>query len=517
MNNLPSKETLLGHPKGLFLLFGTEMWERMSYYGMRGIFVLYMTQIATAAALGWDMGYFGIDASSVTAQADYQKALQNNALSILGTYAMLVYFTPLIGGWLADNKMGQRKAIIVGGLLMAIGQFALGMPHHLVPGLELSLFWVGLGLMIIGNGFFKPNISTMVGDLYEEGDRRRDSAFTIFYMGINLGSILGYFIVGSIGEKVDYQYGFLAAGVGMLIGVILQLTQSNKYLGDLGKTPSAQLNKDSSGDVQANQPLTPEERDRVKAIVFLGFFNIVFWMGFEQAAGAFNLFAKNNTDLFIFGWEMPASWLQSVNPIFIIILAPLFATMWVRMGDNQPNSPFKMSLGLFGLAMGFLCMVGAAMQIGEDQSIKASIWWLVAAYFFHTVGELCLSPVGLSMVTKLAPVRFLSFLMGLWMFFMGVGNKIAQEVGKMVGEHGPFDTFLGVTIFSAFSGFLLFLFRNKIVDWMHGAEDIKHNPDEVLERELAGGPQHESLDPALVLDAEPKTDAVSKNKPSNDK
>ena len=445
----------LGHPKGLFLLFGTEMWERMSYYGLRGILVLYLTQATTAATMGWG------DMST--------KDLEANALSYLGLYAFLVYVTPVAGGWLADNVLGQRKSIIIGGILMMLGQFALGTPHSIIVGLEKEFLFLGLALLILGNGFFKPNISTMVGDLYEEGDHRRDGAFTIFYMGINLGSIFGYLIVGTIAEKVDYQYGFLAAGVGMLIGVILQLSASQKYLGDLGKEPSAkQSQKKSDGVVK---PLTQEERDRIKVILIMSFFTIVFWMGFEQAAGSMNLFAKNQTDLVFFGWEMPASWLQSVNPLFIIILAPIFASLWINMGDKEPNSTVKFSLAFLFLGLGFLCMVGAALQIGDSSTTKAHVLWLVGAYLFHTIGELCLSPIGLSMVTKLAPLRYLSLMMGMWFFFSGVGNYAAAEVGKLVGETGPLQAFGGVVIASFVSGIILFLIREKLVDWMHGAED----------------------------------------------
>lgn len=481
MSSAPKTGDFLGHPKGLFLLFFTEMWERMSYYGMRGIFVLYLSTIATAAAMGWDMAYFGIDPMSAGADEEYQKALSSNALGILGTYAMLVYVTPVLGGWFADNVSGQRKSIIFGGVTMALGQFALGTPHAMVPGLELEFMYLGLGLLIIGNGFFKPNISTMVGDLYSENDKRRDGAFTIFYMGINLGSILGYLVVGSIGEKIDYQYGFLAAGVGMILGVILQLTLANKYLGKIGTVPSAKQSAQNQGN--ANKPLTREERDRVKVILIMSFFTIVFWAGFEQAAGSMNLFAKYKTDLVFFGWEMPASWLQTVNPLFIIILAPIFASIWIRMGDREPDSPRKFALGMFFLGMGFISMVGAALQIGDDANAKAHVIWLVMAYVFHTMGELCLSPIGLSMVSKLAPLKYTSLLMGMWFLFSGLGNKAAAEIGKLVGESGPLSTFGGVAIMAFLAGICLWLLADKLVDWMHGAEGT-HDKEQLLEEEL---------------------------------
>lgn len=476
----PKVGEMMGHPKGLFLLFGTEMWERLSYYGMRGIFVLYLTQAATAAVFGWDQ------LSTVQ--------LQSKALDYLGWYAMLVYLTPVIGGWFADNVWGQRKCIIVGGILMMLGQFALGFPHGWLPeGSQLTMLWVGLALLILGNGFFKPNISTMVGDLYKEGDKRRDAAFTIFYMGINLGSILGYLLIGTIGEKINYQLAFVAAGIGMLIGLIMQLTMSDKYLGDIGKQPSAKLAA-SAMKGKDLEPLTPVQRDRIKVILILGFFTVVFWAGFEQAAGSMNLFAKNHTDLNFFGWEMPASWLQSVNPLFIIILAPIIASIWVKSGDNEPSSPAKFSLGLIFLGIGFLCMVGAALEIGNLESgIKASPWWLVAAYIFHTIGELCLSPIGLSMVTKLSPLRYLSLMMGLWFAFIGIANKGAAEIGKLVGESGPLATFGGVAIAAIGAGIILFFIREKLVDWMHGAEKVHTEIKATTQEELGITADHEAM------------------------
>ncbi|GMG87292.1 peptide MFS transporter [Biformimicrobium ophioploci] len=476
----PKVGEMMGHPKGLFLLFGTEMWERLSYYGMRGIFVLYLTQAATAAVFGWDQ-------LSTT-------QLQSKALDYLGWYAMLVYLTPVIGGWFADNVWGQRKCIIVGGILMMLGQFALGFPHSWLPeGSQLTMLWVGLALLILGNGFFKPNISTMVGDLYKEGDKRRDAAFTIFYMGINLGSILGYLLIGTIGEKINYQLAFVAAGIGMLVGLIMQLTMSDKYLGNIGKQPSAKLAA-SANKGQDLAPLTPVQRDRIKVILILGFFTVVFWAGFEQAAGSMNLFAKNHTDLNFFGWEMPASWLQSVNPLFIIILAPIIASIWVKSGDNEPSSPAKFSLGLIFLGIGFLCMVGAALEIGNLESgIKASPWWLVAAYIFHTIGELCLSPIGLSMVTKLSPLRYLSLMMGLWFAFIGIANKGAAEIGKLVGESGPLATFGGVAIAAIGAGIILFFIREKLVDWMHGAEEVHTEIKSTTQEELSITADHEAM------------------------
>lgn len=469
--NVPQGD-FLGHPKGLFLLFGTEMWERMSYYGMRGIFIFYLTLPATAAVMGWG------DLSA--------KELEKQALSILGWYAMLVYLTPVIGGWVADNITGQRKSIILGGVLMMLGQFALGTPHEFISGLEKEFLYGGLALLIFGNGFFKPNISTMVGDLYSEGDHRRDGAFTIFYMGINLGSILGYMVVGTIGEKINYQYGFLAAGVGMALGLILQLALANKYLGKIGTKPAAKESLAQSGG-DSHAPLTKEEKDRIKTVLILGFFTIIFWGGFEQAAGSMNLFAKNSTDLYIgfLDWTMPASWLQSVNPFFIIVFAPMFASLWVGMGSREPNSPVKFAMGLVLLGIGFLFMVGAATQIGDGA--KASVIWLILAYLFHTLGELCLSPIGLSMVTKLSPVRFVSLMMGLWFFFTGIANKGAAYIGEKVTDLGPFVAFGSVAAGAIVSGIILYFLSDKLVYWMHGAEGPamhEQSKEEVIREEL---------------------------------
>jgi POT family proton-dependent oligopeptide transporter len=457
MNNQSGSTDVFGHPKGLFVLFGTEMWERMSHYGMRGIFILYLTSTLAVGTFGWS----SMSEAQVIA----------NALSFLGTFMFMVYVTPVIGGWLADNMIGQRKAIIIGALLMASGQFALGTPYYLIPGYEKAFLYLGLTLLIIGNGFFKPNISTLVGDLYQPGDHRRDQAFTIFYMGINVGSTMGFLVVGTIGEKIDYQLGFIAAGVGMLLSLVVQLLFADKYLGDLGKDPSAKvMAKASVANGQSKQPLTRIERDRIKAILLMSFFTVIFFMGFEQAAGALTLFAKNHTDLSVFGWDMPASWLQVVNPIFVVLLAPLMGKLWMGLGKNDPATPKKFSMGMVFLGLGFAAMVGAAMQIGDGG--KAAIWWMVVMYILHTIGELCLSPIGLSMVTKLSPVRYVSFMMGIWFLFTGMGSYLAAVAGMIVGEAGPLVTFAGVSVFCLAAGGVLYLLSDKIISWMHGAEDL---------------------------------------------
>lgn len=458
-----SVETIFGHPKGLFLLFGTEMWERFSYYGMRAILVLYLVALTENGGLGWS-------------NAD--------ALSLYGTYTFLVYVTPLFGGWLADNILGARKSIIFGGLLMAAGQFTLGVPHKYIVGNELTFFYAGLGLIIIGNGMFKPNISTMVGDLYKEGDHRRDGAFTIFYMGINLGAAMSPLIVGTIAEKLDWQYGFIAAGFGMLISIVMQVCLSNKYLGSIGVEPSF---KKSKALVKGKkETLSKVEFDRIKVIFIMSAFTIIFWAGFEQGGGLMNLFASKYTDRWIMDFEIPASWFQSLVAIFIVMLAPIVASCWIKMDPNEPTSPVKFALALLFLAIGFLFMIGATMQQGGDINVKTSMMWLIMAYFFHTLGELCLSPIGLSMVTKLAPLRLASVMMGIWFFFTGMANYVAGYIGSFIGEgadsvNNAMYIFSGIAITATFSALILYLISDRLVYWMHGAESLPHIDMDKLE------------------------------------
>jgi proton-dependent oligopeptide transporter, POT family len=391
--------TWLGHPKGLFLLFATEMWERFSYYGMRALLVLSLVAGVETAnpGFGWS---------------------QSEALKLYGLFTGFVYFTPLIGGWLADNYLGQRKSVIIGGLVMAAGQFTLAAA---IPG-NLQLFYIGLVLLVLGNGFFKPNISTMVGDLYPEGDARRDGAFTIFYMGINAGAFLAPLICSTLGEDParGWAYGYFAAGVGMILSVIIQLLLARRYLGDIGVVPAAHRAAALAGGEK--KPLTPDEVDRLRVIFMLFMFIVLFWAAFEQAGGLMNLYAADKTDRMIGAFEVPAGWFQSLNPLFIVLLAPLFSVAWSKLGEAglSPPTPKKMMLGLVLTGIGFLAMVAAALE--SETGAKASMLWLVLAYFFHTTGELCISPVGLSMVTKLAPLRLASLMMGVWFLINFVAN-----------------------------------------------------------------------------------------------
>ncbi|MGX9462772.1 peptide MFS transporter [Shewanella sp. A14] len=487
MSDAKPQGTLFGHPKGLFLLFTTELWERFSYYAMRAILVLYLVdkvQTEGGHGLGWT-------------QAD--------AISLYGTFTGLVYLTPLIGGWLADTYLGQRKAIYIGGFLMAAGQFLLGTPHAWVPGMEVEMFYLGLGTLILGNGLFKPNISTMVGDLYKEGDHRRDGAFTIFYMGINVGAFLSGIIVGSVVAAYDgnFQAGFICAGIGMILSLIIQYFFAQRLLGDIGTVAAAKLeqSKNEAKGETRKEPLTKIERDRIKVIMVMGLFTIIFWAGFEQAGGLMNLFTNDFTDRTIGSWEVPTTWFQSLNAMFIVLFAPVIASIWIRLGKNEPNSPVKFALGLVFLAIGFLFMIGAVLEMGGDASVKSSMWWLVGAYFFHTMGELCLSPIGLSMVTKLAPLRIASLMMGAWFLFIAAANKIGGVVGSLIGHGGEVEEqlanamaiFAGIAITAVISAIILYFMSNKLVDWMHGAESKLDTEEQILEEEIAVTADHEAI------------------------
>ncbi|KZN57996.1 peptide MFS transporter [Pseudoalteromonas luteoviolacea] len=471
MNSLPNRGEILGHPKGLFLLFGTEMWERFGYYGMRAILVLYLVAQVQNGGFGWT-------------NAD--------ALSLYGTFTMAVYLTPLFGGWLADNVLGQRKAIIIGGILMAAGHFIMGIPHSIVAGQEENVFYIGLTLLCIGNGLFKPNISTMVGDLYEEGDKRRDGAFTIFYMGINMGGALGPLVAGYVAAVISWQAGFVAAGIGMVISVVMQMLLSQKYLGDIGVVPSAKLSQQQSAS-GTKEPLTKVEKDRIRVIFTMSVFSIIFWMGFEQAGGLMNLFANDYTNRMLMGFEIPASWFQSLNSLFIIIFAPIVAMIWLKLDKKEPNSPVKFAIGLVFLALGFLTMMLALMTESAEpgQTLQISMMWLVLFYLFHTLGELCLSPIGLSMVSKLAPLRLASLLMGIWFLCTAIANKIAGFVGSFLGEgqeamNNAMGIFIGLGATALLSALAMYLLSNKLVDWMHGAEgdNEPHTQEHYLEKEL---------------------------------
>lgn len=430
------------HPPGLYLLFATEAWERFSYYGMRALLVLYLTTQLVNGGLGYD---------------------KVQAMSIYGTYTSLVYLTPLLGGYLADRYLGQRLAITIGGITMACGQFAL-FAHQ-----SREFLWIGLILLIVGNGFFKPNISTIVGQLYPEGDKRKDSAFTIFYMGINLGAFIAPYVCGTLGESANFgfKYGFLAAGIGMLIGQLMFNLLGNKYLGDHGKYPVGKKAKnDNTPQEDLDRPLTKQEKSRMAVILILVVFVIFFWTGYEQAGSSLTLFTKESVDRTIFGWECPVSWFQSFNPVFILLLAPVVAGIWTKL-SNRPqgdlNIPTKMALGLLFLGFGFLVIAVPTLLAGNS---KIGMIWVVLIYLIHTIGELCLSPVGLSMVSKLAPKKFASLLMGAWFLSSFVANKLAGFIAGFIETFGPLQLFAGLAILSIVVGLILLSLNKKLASMM---------------------------------------------------
>lgn len=456
-------EVKLSHPKGLYVLFVTEMWERFSYYGMRAIFVLFLTKALL-----------------------YDKAFGSE---IYGSYTGLVYLTPLIGGYVADRYWGNRRSIVFGGILMAIGQFFMFMSGSFFEELELAraLMMVGLTSLIIGNGFFKPNISTMVGQLYPEGDKRIDSAFTIFYMGINLGAFFAPLVCGFLGDTgnpADFKWGFLAAGVGMICSLILFLSLKDKYIVTpegkaIGAKPAKKdefadistkskfsttqimmwigieiglfslfyyfdqgiigafifsLSIAAPGFILSDKNLTKLERERIWVIYIVAFFVIFFWAAFEQAGASLTFFAEEQTNRNLFGSEIPASYFQSINAVAIVIFAGIFVALWTYLGKKgkEPASPYKQSIGLLLLAIGYLVIAFGVK--GVDASTKVSMIWLVSLYLIHTFGELCLSPIGLSMVNKLAPVKFASLLMGVWFLSTASANKFAGTLSSFYPE-----------------------------------------------------------------------------------
>ncbi|WKS94800.1 peptide MFS transporter [Riemerella columbina] len=458
-----------GHPKGLYLLFFTEMWERFSYYGMRAILIFYLTKTYLQGGLAIDPA---------------------TASLIFGNFTGLVYFTPLIGGWLADKFLGQRLAITIGGITMMLGQFTL-----FAINTHFGLY-LGLLLLIIGNGFFKPNISILVGNLYPEGDDRRDSAFSIFYMGINLGALLAPIIIGVLTDNIfatknasgeimsyGYKYGFLAAGIGMLLGQLLFNTLAHKYLGNIGKKPQKKIEVKEELEVTKEEvlhgnELKKVEKERVSVIFILFLFAVFFWAGFEQAGSSIALYTDKfiNRDItlpFLGHYTIPASFFQSVNPFFIVILSPLFAIFWNSKLGKKLTTPVKMGLGMIILGIGFWFMLGAVAERGgdiQDPAIKASLWWLVMTYFVHTVGELCLSPVGLSVVTKLAPVRLASVLMAVWMLSSSVANFLGGFIAAYVEKMGAGQIFTYISGFVIGCGILLLLLSKFISKLMHGVK-----------------------------------------------
>jgi POT family proton-dependent oligopeptide transporter len=408
-----------GHPRGLATLFFTEMWERFSYYGMRALLILYMVGSVQQPGLG-----FG----------------EKRAATIYGAYTMLVYLMGIPGGFIADRWLGHYRAVLIGGIIIACGHFSMA-----VPG--MPFFFAGLGLIVLGTGLLKPNVSTIVGTLYSKDDSRRDAGFSIFYMGINLGAFIAPLITGYLGQRINWHFGFAAAGVGMTLGLI-QYVAGKKYLlaRSTAQTPQT---KAIEAAVAPKERLSGDDWMRIGAISILSLFALMFWAGFEQAGSSLNLFADRATRLTILGYNYPSSWFQSVEPLFVILFAPLFAWMWIRLGPREPSSPVKFTLGLVFLSLSFLLILPAA-HIYERNQMRVSPMWLIGLYFLQMVGELCLSPVGLSMVTKLSPARLVGFMMGVWFMATALGNYVAGWVAGFL-ENRPFSqvfqsAFISITI-----------------------------------------------------------------------
>ncbi|MBP5984123.1 MAG: peptide MFS transporter [Fluviicola sp.] len=409
-----------GHPKGLYLLFTVEMWERFSYYGMRAIFILYLTKALL------------IDAKA--------------AGGIFGTYTSLVYLTPLLGGFIADRYWGNRRAILVGGILMAIAQFLMffSASSYDQTASAIPLMYVALGFLIVGNGFFKPNISSMVGSLYPKGDTRIDSAYTIFYMGINAGALVAPLVCGGLGDTgtaSDFKYGFLAAGIGMIIGTIIMLLFQKKHLitpeGEpIGMKPSFYKKERANAGITEPETvgLSKVETQRIFAIFIITAFVIAFWAAFEQAGASLTIFADQNTDRGLFNWTVPASFFQSINPIFIVAFAPLFSVLWSSLSrkGKEPSSPMKMVWGLGILALGYVLIAFSVKGMGVED--KISMFFLIGMYLLHTFGELAISPVGLSVVNKLSPKRFASMMMAVFFLSSVVGNFTAGLFSGLIPQ-----------------------------------------------------------------------------------
>jgi proton-dependent oligopeptide transporter, POT family len=444
------------HPPGLYLLFFTEMWERFSYYGMRAILVLYLTTSFIGGGLSFK---------------------ESTAMSIYGFFTGAVYLTPLVGGYLSDRFLGRRLAITMGGITMAIGNLALFADQSKMA------FYIGLALLIIGNGFFKPNISTLVGELYQPNDRRRDGAFTIFYMGINIGAffaplIVGYFSDNLFMTKVEgiihhgFKYGFLAASIGMVIGQVLFNLLGNRFLGDIGKKPTGKPVTTTDGTVE-KKPLTKKEKQRTTVIFILVAFVIFFWAGFEQAGGSLTLYADKFVDRKLFGWEVPTAWFQSLNPLFIVILAPILSALWLKLSYTKKGDikiPSKMGLGMILLGLGYMVLLLAVLKTGSNEHdihAKASILIITLTYLLHTLGELLLSPVGLSLVSKIAPVKLASLLMGVWLAGSGIANILAGQLGALTQSMGYFEIFGIIGLMAIVLGLILLAISRKLVSMMN--------------------------------------------------
>jgi POT family proton-dependent oligopeptide transporter len=498
----PGGKQFFGHPRGLMTLFFTELWERFSYYGMRAFLILYMTDLARGG-LGLETEISG---------------------AIYGLYTFGVYALALPGGWIADRIMGQRRAVFLGGVIIAAGHFTLAAPI-VIPNSELWSFFAGLALVVVGTGLLKPNVSAIVGDLYtNDSPERRDAGFSIYYMGINIGAFLGPLVCSYFAEKVDWHLGFSLAGIGMVFGLIqyargishlkgageltgdaaepVRVSQAQKQLwmgiaalGALaaaiyGLSASGMMNLTVIGFAQVTGLIVVVvavlyfgsiigfgckdsiERQRVFVIFLLFLGAAMFWSGFEQAGSSMNIYARDFTDREFIGWVVPVGWLQSVNPIFIILLAPVMGMLWVKLGARSPSIPVKFGMGLVLLGVGFLVLAWGSLYIPEgaanDPAVGVAMTWLVVTYFFHTVGELALSPVGLSSVTKLSPHRLVGQMMGTWFMGAALGNLVAGLVAGRIENLPPEQLFTVVASIVVGAGLVFVVFSPLINKLTHG-------------------------------------------------
>jgi proton-dependent oligopeptide transporter, POT family len=408
------EQRFFGHPRGLATLFFTEMWERFSYYGMRAFLILYMVH-----AVGFDDRHAG---------------------RVYGNYTAGVWAAAIVGGILADSWLGQYRSVLIGGIIIALGHFTLA--FHPLP-----FFYTGLSLIVVGTGLLKPNVSGLVGALYEPGDARRDAGFSIFYMGINLGATIGPFIAGGLAQKVDWHLGFACAGVGMSLG-LLQYVLGRQSLQPAIERLARRPKPVSTAPV-AGAPsrgflgFTATEWKRIGAMGVFFVFAAIFWGAYEQAGSSLNLFGDRYTTLRILGFTFPSSWYVSVQAIFVILLAPAFAWLWIRLGKYEPTTPTKFAFGLFFVGLSFLFLLIPAGAIQGTPGLRVSPFWLVGCYFIQELGELCISPVGLSVFTKLAPVKIVGMMLGLWFLADSVGNKVAGYAAGFISS-APLPQLFGV-------------------------------------------------------------------------
>jgi len=437
-----------GHPRGLSTLFFTEMWERFSYYGMRAFLILYMTAPVAAGGLGFDVP---------------------RASSVYGTYTGSVWVTPILGGLVADRILGAYRSVLLGGIVIALGHFTLALR-------ALPFFYTGLALIVIGTGLLKPNATTLVGSLYDEQDARRDAGFSIFYMGINLGAFIGPLLAGGLAQKVDWHLGFACAGVGMTLGLIQYVLGRDRLRPAMERAASRVRRAAPVAGAPARAGggailgFTPIEWGRIAAVVVFFVFAALFWAAYEQAASTLNLFVDRYADRTVLGWTVPSSWFVAIQPLFVILLSGVFAWLWVWLGPREPSTPAKFSLGLLFVGLSFVLLLPAGAIAQRGGGVLVSSLWLVGAYFLQVVGELCLSPVGNSAVTKLAPPRIVGMMMGVWFLSIGAGNKLAGWVAGLSASV-PLTTLFGalaaVTLVAALVLFLLLQPVRRLMGGVH--------------------------------------------------